>query len=101
MYVIIAEDGIKGICDYPNYVKKKNNVWINGTKDDHEAIAIGGVAYEGAFAKEQDTGEFIVNLQNTDKKIYIELTDSEIEALTMSQALTDAEIAILELQQEN
>lgn len=101
MYIIVAKDGIKGICDYPNYVKKKNNIWINGTKDDHEAIAIGGVAYEGAFAKEQDGGELIVNLQNADKGIYIELTESEIEVLTMSQALTDAEIAILELQQQN
>ena len=59
MYSIIIDGQVRGLVDYPNYVKQKQGVWIKGTEKNHEAIAFKSVAYPGAFAKKLDGGELL------------------------------------------
>ncbi len=62
MYRIFADGHSLGICEKPNYVKRKNNLWIQCKKEDAEAISVNGVAYQDAIVSEVDGGEFLYNL---------------------------------------
>lgn len=101
MYAIVNDTGVLGYTDEPIYVKKKNGVWINCDPKECEAIAYRNTAYEGAIAHKEDGGYAVYVLEEDNKNIYIELTESEIQMMTQERQLTDAEIAILELQQQN
>lgn len=59
MYQVINEGRVVGYCDEPVYVKKKDGVWINCNPEGAEAIAIGGVAIEGAIANEIGTEVYV------------------------------------------
>ena len=59
MYYIIIDGEVKGMVDYPNYVKQKEGIWINATEKDHEAIAFQSVAYPDALAKKIDGAEIV------------------------------------------
>lgn len=75
MFSIIVDGQVKGLCEKPNYVKKKNNIWINGNINDYEAIAIGGVAYENAIAKEENSGEYLFQANNQIAENIISIED--------------------------
>lgn len=68
MYVIVSNGEVVGLCDEPNYIRKKDGIWIEARADEAEAIAIGGNAYElenGAFAKKIDGGTYTFNESRT------------------------------------
>lgn len=97
MYSVIFNGEVKGMCDYPNYVKKVNNIWINCTKDDHEAIAIGGVAYPGAIAKKNDSGEVVFGqgVQLDDASNRISTNDDAL--MELAEMVSEQEDALIEL----
>lgn len=97
MYSIISNGEVKGMCDYPNYIKKVDDIWINCTEDDHEAIAIGGVAYPGAIAKKNDSGEVVFGqgVQLDDASNRISTNDDAL--IELAEMIADQEDAIIEL----
>ncbi len=104
MFSVVFNGEVKGLCDEPNYVKQKDGIWINCNKSDHEAIAIGGVAYEGAIVKQHDGGDVVFGqgIALDEAAGRIELNASGIDGLAeiveiQNEALNDLATAINEL----
>ena len=95
MFRIIYQDELLGFVDQPIYVKRKDGIWISCERKDAEAIAFESVAYEGAIAAEIESYKVI---DKKDAAVQQLLTDAEINQIENMQALTDHDIAILELQ---
>ena len=89
--VLILVDGVaKGLCDKPNYVKKKNDIWIDGTKEEHDAIAIGGVAYESAIVKEIDSGEFVFDINSKTSQNVKDVSDIQDALVELADMISES-----------
>lgn len=95
MFTIIYESEVIGFADTPIYIKNKDGVWVNATKEDAEGIAFESTPYPGAFAKEEESYRV---MEIKDAAIEQAITDIEIAQIEDEQMLTDHDIAIMELQ---
>jgi len=91
MFLILVDGQAKGLCDKPNYVKRKNGIWIDGTENDHEAIAIGGTAYEGAVAKVADSGEYVFNLNEQTVENTSSISDVQDALMELADIISESE----------
>ena len=101
MYEIINNGIIIGYCDAPRYVREKNGIYISASSDDATHIVMGDTNYpiEETEIAEKNNAEILTVSKSNQMTTEREITDLEIENIEQEQALTDAEIAIIELQE--
>lgn len=88
MYLIIADGVAKGLCEKPRYVKLKNDIWIECSENDFEAVAIGGVAYQNAIVREIDSGEYVFDIDNKTIKNIKDVSDIQDALVELAELLT-------------
>ena len=98
MFEIIYEGKVIGLVEQPRYVRQKNGVWVQCEGKDATAIALKSHAYEGAFAKETDGGEYLLG---RDVEIEQEITEQDLENLEAEQEITDLDLRVMELEVQN
>ena len=104
MFEIIYEGEVIGLVEKPRYVRQKNGVWVQCEGKDATAIALKSHAYEGAFAKETDGGEYAFEQESritANEGDIADTQDALIEATTdIDSRLADIEDALCELTEE-
>lgn len=98
MFEIIYEGKVIGLVEKPRYVRQKNGVWVQCDGKDATAIALKSHAYEGAFAKEIDGGEYLIE---RDTEIEQEITEQDLAMLEAEQEITDLDLRVMELEGQN
>ena len=102
MYEIIHNGITVGYCDKLRYVREKDGIFISATSDNatHIVLKDNNYSVDETEIAEKTDGEVLTRANEIQIISEQDITELEITSIEQDQALTDAEIAIIELQEK-
>ena len=114
MYKLISGDMFLGLVDEPRYVKQKNGVFIQCTREDADGVAFNSRFYrlstkeiEGCDPVDVvpvDSGEYIVSHENGLRELNNGLTEAQValcenfeSGLAIEEEITNIQLALAEI----